>query len=453
MEQHSRRDFIKLSGAVSAGFLGLYQFVNLPTLAEAKEELPNNIGYGKLQKDSKGLLKLPKGFSYKIIAKRGQKMDDGLLAPGKPDGMATFEVKDGKIIIVRNHEMQPEWTSEGAFGKNQELLDKVKPEELYDYGRGKKPALGGTTTLVYNEESGEVEKMYLSLAGTTRNCAGGPTPWGSWITCEETVDKAGKDLEQDHGYNFEVPAREEIGIVKPVPLKAMGRMNHEAVAVDPQTGFVYQTEDRHDGLIYRFIPKVKNKLAEGGKLQVLAIKGQPAFDTRNWEKQAMPIGQSYDVEWLDIDNPESPNDDLRYRGFKQGAARFARGEGMWFGENTIYFACTNGGKIKRGQIFKYEPKDENGGKLTLFVEPNNARIVKNCDNLTVSPWGDIITCEDNLRPYLVGVTPKGEFYKLAQNVGFKSEFAGAVFSPSGKTLFVNIQHEGLTLAITGPWKS
>ncbi|MGH7599827.1 MAG: alkaline phosphatase PhoX, partial [bacterium] len=168
------------------------------------------------------------------------------------------------------------------------------------------------------------------------------------------------------------------------------------------------------------------------------------------------------VKWLDLEDIEAPNDDLRLRGFAQGAARFARGEGAWYGNDAIYFACTNGGRAKKGQIWRYVPSPFEGapeeqndpGKLELFVEPNDGNLVDNADNLTVAPWGDLIVCEDGEKEqFLVGVTPKGEFYKFARNaMPSSSELAGVTFSPDGTTLFVNIQHEGLTLAITGPWR-
>jgi secreted PhoX family phosphatase len=235
------------------------------------------------------------------------------------------------------------------------------------------------------------------------------------------------------------------------------------VCVDPRTSIVYETEDRPDGLIYRFIPFIKEQLSKGGKLQVLTIKGQKSRDTRNWkdlDTEKFPKNKSVEVEWMDIDNVTAPEDDLRYRGFDKGAARFARGEGMWFGKDEIFFACTNGGENGKGQVFRYVPSLQEGqagekqspGTLELFLEPNDEKILQNCDNLTVAPWGDLVMCEDRNTPNLVGVTMQGECYMLAENTGYKSEFAGGVFSPSGKTFFVNIQGPGLTLAITGPWR-
>ncbi len=455
----NRRTFIKSAGIVSLGFLGLTQYVNSKSFMTPAV---NNAGYGPLLPDPEGIMNLPKGFSYKIISRQGDTMSDGFLSGDNPDGMATFSGTNGRVILIRNHETNP-GDENGPYGKNLELLSKLKPGQVYDYGKGTMPGTGGTSTLIFNEKTGKVENSYLSLAGTVRNCAGGRTPWQSWISCEENTSRAGEGLEKDHGYNFEVPASEKIKLSTPLPLKAMGRFNHEAVCVDPRSSIVYQTEDRGDGLIYRFVPSVKKQLAQGGKLQVLAIRDQKSYDTRNWkalETPKMPKNRKFEVEWLDIDEVESPEDDLRLRGFEQGAARFARGEGMWFGDDEVYFACTNGGETETGQVFRYVPSEHEGtarekeapGTLELFLEPNDQDILKNCDNLTVAPWGDLILCEDHPEPFVVGVTQKGEFYKLAENTGYRTEFTGGVFSPSGDTYFVNIQGAGLTLAISGPWK-
>lgn len=466
----SRRRFLKNSGIATLGFMGLHHLINHPLLAGNdtlySEAISDTAGYGPLLPDPKGVLNLPKGFSYSILSTRGDKMSDGLHLPGHPDGMGSFKGANGKTIVVRNHENNPDKLSEGAFGPKNELLSSVTPGSVYDFGSGKFPGLGGTTTFVYDPKTRKIEKQFLSLAGTIRNCAGGPTPWNSWITCEETTVKAGSmdgRLEKDHGYVFEVPATEKAGLCDPQPIKAMGRFNHEAVAVDPRTSIVYLTEDMGDGIFYRYIPNVPTKLSKGGKLQALMIRDQKSCDTRNWKSlktPAFPIGKPLEVEWVDLENVESPEDDLRMQGFNKGAARFARGEGIWFGNNELYFACTNGGKLSNGQVFRYTPSAAEGkpgensapGKLELFVESSNSDILKSCDNLTVSPWGDIILCEDDPHPFLVGVTPKGEFYKLAENIGHKSELTGGVFSPTGETYFVNIQGPGLTVAITGPWK-
>ena len=450
---------------VSMGFLGLQTY--LATTLEGcvtyqtptKGSLIKN-KYGKLKKDKAGILNLPEGFSYRIIAQRGQPMSDGLVHPDKPDGMATFEGKDGRVILIRNHELMP--TNFSAFGKNYELIDKTDKQKMYDMRKGNLPCNGGTTTLIVNEDSLEVEKSWMSLGGTLRNCAGGPTPWGSWISCEEIVVPATNSYERGHGYNFEVPATNEISMADPIPLKEMGQFNHEAVCVDPKTGIVYQTEDRDDGLIYRYIPNVPGELIKGGKLQALVIKGGKVRSARNWrtDNNTLSVNQPMEVEWIDLENVyDLANDDLRRRGYMKGATIFARGEGMWFGENELYFACTSGSITKTGQIFRYTPSPDEGtsaekdnpGKVELFLEPNNTELLRHCDNLTISPWGDVVFCEDNERPRAIGITKEGQFYKIAENIRYKSEFAGGVFSPSGKTYFLNIQHAGLTVAIQGPW--
>ncbi len=459
-----RRIFIQQTGLASLGFWGLSALLESCTSPAGKTAVfAPTTGYGPLMPDPKGIVNLPEGFTYQVIATRGQTMSDGLRHPGKADGMATFAAPDGKVLLICNHEISAGDAEEGPFGDGYELLENVPSDHLYDYGRGLLPCLGGTTTLLFDPATGKVEKSWLSLAGTIRNCAGGLTPWGSWLSCEENTAVAGEELEKNHGYVFEVPATTEIGLAEPFPLKEMGRFNHEAVAVDPRTGIVYETEDRGDGLFYRFIPNEPGKLRAGGKLQALVVRDQPAFDTRNWPDTPTPLPtrQPLAVSWIDIDNVESPDDDLRIKGFEAGAARFARGEGIWFGDEELYFACTNGGSIKAGQVFRYRPGEFEGeeneaegpGTLELFLEPNNTQLLESCDNLTIAPSGHLFLCEDKDSPRIVGVSPAGDLYHFAHNVGYESEFAGATFSPDGKHLFVNIQHPGLTLAITGPWES
>jgi secreted PhoX family phosphatase len=450
----TRRNFLKMMGAVSLGFSGLQSFAQSNTRTRT-------VGFGPLQ--PQGILELPKGFAYKIIAEKGSTMSDGLLLPGRADGMGTFEGSDGKVVIIRNHENSPTYLVESPFGYSNQYLPKIDPKKLFDSGYGRYPHLGGTTTSIYNEKTQTVEKVFMSLAGTARNCAGGITPWGSWLTCEEYVVSKNATHAKDHGYVFEVPATETPYIKYPVPLRAMGRFNHEAVAVDPRTGIVYLTEDRSDGLFYRFIPKEKGKLHKGGQLQALAFVWKTGMDTRNWTEAALQEGTGYAVRWMDMEDVEAPKDDLRYRGLQKGAAVFARGEGIWFGKGELYFACTNGGRLKTGQIFKYVPSRYEGtkreteskyyGRLYLYAEPNDTKVLRYCDNLTVAPWGDVVFCEDGIHPRIFGIRPNGDFYPIASNIGFHSEFAGVCFSPSGKTLFVNIQVPGLTLAITGDWKA
>ncbi len=458
----SRRYFLKQASAIALGFTGLHTFVGagMPGLRDHPQLTDP---FGPLQTDPDGIFDLPEGFSYQILSEQGDRMADGFHVPHRADGMATFPGPDDTTtILVRNHEVSVgSGTEESAYRDTPELLARIEDHQTYDRVADGRPCPGGTTTIVYDTERQRVEREFLSLTGTERNCAGGPTPWNTWITCEETVRRAGQDCEADHGYPFEVPATAEPQLAEPVPLKAMGRFNHEAVAVDPDSGIVYQTEDRDDGLLYRFLPDEPGQLAKGGRLQALAVKGNPSVDTRNWETKTVTPGTSLPARWIDLEHIQAPEDALRYRGFDDGAARFARGEGMWYGNDSVYFACTNGGRIEKGQIWKYTPSPHEGtaregdepGRIELFVEPNDPGLIENADNLTVAPWGDVIVCEDGSgKQFLVGITPEGSIYKLGLNaMENNSELAGATFSPDGSTLFLNIQHAGLTLAITGPW--
>jgi len=441
---NSRRRFLHNSGSFAIGVMGLQA---LSLSGKANQSHP---GYGKLRRDPQGVLDLPQNFDYKIIGRTGDLMSDELLLPGKPDGMATFPATNSEeVILVRNHEINPGASSkEGPFGKRNSKLKGIQEDLIYDRGKST-PCLGGTTTAVYNVKTQEMVRQFLSLTGTVRNCAGGPTPWGTWITCEETIVRAGGQFRQDHGWCFEVPVTETPKLNQPIPLKDMGRFNHEAVAVDPDSGEVFLTEDRHESLLYKFVAKKPGKLSKGGKLFALAVVNSPSLDTRNWNSLKVHVGQEMELEWIEMDEVDSPKDDLRFRGFKKGAACFARGEGMWYSDGSIYFACTNGGKKQNGQIWQIS-----GNKLKLFSEPNDSDLVDNCDNITVAPWGDLVLCEDGGgEQYLDVITPSGKIFKLAKNAKSSGEFAGATFSPDGSTLFVNMQHDGLTLAITGPWEA
>lgn len=457
----SRRDFLGSAAAISLGFSGL----GCAGGNGLGRNLREGVGFGPLLDDPNGIIALPEGFSYRIVSRRGERMSDGFFVPSRHDGMATFPGPDGMTLLVRNHELTLDADPEdGAFGADLALLSRLDASQVYDGGTDGQPALGGTTTLLYDTRGQRLVSHHLSLAGTLVNCAGGPTPWGTWISCEETTERAGGRFTQDHGYNFEVRAAVDGLPVRAEPLREMGRFVHEAIAVNPATGIVYETEDLSDGLLYRFIPNVPGQLAEGGRLQALAIVDQPSRDLRNFDGRTVEPGVPMDVRWIDMHDVESPDDDLRYRGFEAGAARFARGEGIFYGERDgrgeMYIACTNGGEARKGQIWRYYPSPAEGtaqesetpGRIELFVEPNDGTIIENADNLTVAPWGDLVVCEDGTGDdYLIGITPTGDIYKLAHNLNGNGEFAGACFSPDGSTFFVNMQLDGWTLAITGPW--
>jgi secreted PhoX family phosphatase len=345
--------------------------------------------------------------------------------------MAAFPGKNGTTILIRNHELSP-FQSPGVIAVLEKQYDSL--------------CQGGTTTLIIDRDR-RLLKHYASLAGTSRNCGGGVTPWGSWISCEEDISipqENTKNVLKKHGYNFEVPSQAQ-GLVAPIPLKGMGRFNHEAVAVDPKTGIVYQTEDQIDSLFYRFVPNQAGKLQAGGTLEALKIKEMPQVNT----KSDFPVNKPMQVEWIKIEDVDPDTDTVRVEGFTKGAAQFSRGEGICYGNGEIYFCCTNGGAINAGQIWRYLPQENT---IELFLEASDRTLVENPDNIIVSPWGDLFFCEDGGgEQFIVGVTPAGKTYKFARNAINELELAGACFSPDGSTMFVNIQNPGITFAIWGPW--
>lgn len=401
-------------------------------------------GYGPLVPDPDGLLDLPKGFTYRLISSLGDQMSDGGTVPDKADGMGCLPLPAGEIALVRNHELVPSDESGGLIEKG------------YDKVAGKTVLPGGTTTIVLDAETLEKKREFRSLGGTIRNCSGGITPWGSWLTCEEFVTEAkhlgAEKLGAHHGWVFEVPAAAN-GLVNPVPLKAMGRFNHEAACVDPATGIVYLTEDRDDSVLYRFVPTVPGKLQQGGQLQAMRIVG--IADTRNWKASIMPVGRRYKIEWLPLDAVDAPQDDLRKRAAAMGAAIIARGEGIHMGSDELYVCSTSGGAAELGQIFKLIPgRSRRADEVELFFESENKEQFNFGDNLTVGPNGHLIVCEDQYTDVvdnrLIGLTPAGDPYVFGR-LRLQTELAGGCFSPDGKWFFVNAYAPTRTVAITGPW--
>ena len=439
----TRRQFIV--GSMAFGGLATSAFGKKLNMAS----MPISEGYGALVSDSAKLLDLPKGFSYTVISSLGDEMADGMHVPDRADGMGCLPVSNDTVALIRNHELHPKHIS-----AQPESIQQHKSDLAYDSYASGVALPGGTTTLLYNTKTQLVEREFISLSGTVRNCSGGITPWGTWLTCEESVDRPNGVVQKDHGYIFEVPAS-ATSMVEAKPLKAMGRFNHEAACVDPARGIVYLTEDTGDSLLYRFVPNEYGNLANGGQLEALVVKGKPKFDTRNWNATTMPLSQWFDVEWVALDNPESPNNDLRIQGYKKGAAVFARGEGIHWGEDELYFCCTNGGAKQLGQVMRLVPsEDGTQDKLQLFLESQDKNLYNFGDNLTVCPNGHLLVCEDQYTDivdnHLRGVTPTGEVYNFAR-LHAQTELAGACFSPDGETLFVNTYSPSRTLAIKGPW--
>lgn len=449
-----RRSFLTQS-VFAAGAIGATMPLEALASRDRKHGRPGrgpSPDYGPLQPaidETTGLplLLLPKHFRYLSFGWTGDWMQDGLQTPGAHDGMAAFPAGRGRVRLVRNHEV-----GDGP--------DAFAPNLAYDPKAG-----GGTVTLEFDSRRGELLSSWASLSGTVRNCAGGPTPWGSWLTCEETTIGIGDgDLTKNHGYIFEVPRLGTCSAAS-LPLVAMGRFSHEAVAVDPATGDVYETEDAGGNSgFYRFRPETPGSLAEGGTLEMLAVIGRPQFDTRTNQ-----TGEWLDADWVSIDDPDP---DLQAgappvfaQGFAKGGARFGRLEGAWHGNGRIYFVSTSGGNAGQGQIFEYDPLED---RLRLLFESPSAEVLNAPDNLCVSPRGGLVLCEDgDGAEFVHGLTTDGEIFRFTQNnadlratpvKGFNgdysgSEFAGACYSPDGKWLFVNVQTPGITLAITGPWRT
>ncbi len=416
-----------------------------PSLVDGTSS-PSRVGYGPLapvrdETTRLPLLELPAGFRYRSFGWIGDPLARGLATPGLHDGMAAFPARGRRVRLVRNHELR----AGPAFASR----------PLYDPN-----GCGGTTTIEFDTRTGSVVDGWVSLAGTAVNCAGGPTPWGSWLSCEETVlgPGGGNDFEKPHGYIFEVPAD---GTSEAEPLRAMGRFVHEAIAVDPDTGIVYETEDQQTAGLYRFLPEEPGNLAAGGRLEMLAVAGAPEADLR----AGQTTGDWRRVEWVPIDDPDpagaGPNT-VFAQGREAGGATFRRLEGIWHGGGRIYVVSTEGGDVRMGQVWEYEPARE---RLRLLFESPGSDVLDMPDNLCVSPRGGIVLCEDGRDGNFVrGLRTDGRIFPFARNNivldgrpngisgDFRSsEFAGATFSPDGRWLFVNVQIPGVTIAITGPW--
>lgn len=407
------------------------------------DALLNNPLIGDLR--NQALLALPQGFDYWVVSPTGDTLSDGNLVPSNHDGMAAFRGADGGTILVRNHEIG----SSGAGGTRCILPSGA----TYDSASG-----GGTTTLVLDNQ-GQLVSHVGSLAGTIRNCAGGLTPWNTWLSCEETFNTIPGSNPIRHGYVFEVPISGESDCR---PIREMGRRNHEAAAVDPSTGYVYLTEDRGDSLLYRFRPNVYGNLQSGGVLEALRIIDMPGVNTaKNFIQH---LFQPLACDWVTIEvadpDSESSGASNRAQGFAKGAALFSRGEGAWWGNGKVYFVCSNGGDAGRGQVFAYDPLD---GTVTLFVESvaspdgmdadNGGFLLAAPDNCTIGPDGRVYLCEDGSGvEKVVGVGLDGALFEVARNVLNGSEFAGACFSHDGRFMFVSAQDPGLTYVIRGNWR-
>ena len=470
-----RRSFLKTLAAAGGGALLTPSTAGLAACCDsaARRSRGGPSGrfikpYGELAPSSEcPEIEIPESFRCVRISSGGvpSSVRDGLTVPNAFDGMAAFPLPNGNVRLIRNHEMVDEPDTARPIGT-----------PYYD-AKGS----GGTTSLEVRISGGtdgidvELVDEFVSLAGTRVNCAGGPTPWGSWLSCEEITSGRGEGFDEPHGYVFEVPASAE-GPVDPVPLKAMGRFIHEAVAIDPDTGIVYETEDtwyvpdREDlpgAGFYRFIPAEPGRLAAGGRLQMMAVTGMPQYLTA----QNQTPGTVLPVHWVEIDDPDPATaEEDRLAVFKQGmakgAAAFARLEGAFYGDGGIYVVSTNGGAAWAGQVFHYRPTSPDAGELTLVFESPSKDVLDSPDNIVISPRGGLVMCEDGSDDQFVrGLDREGRIVDLvrAPKVGDAhqpGEFAGSSFSPDGRVLFFNQQGSrriggttpSATYALWGPWE-
>jgi secreted PhoX family phosphatase len=420
---------------------------------------------------------LPPGFTYHTLGAFGSPMSDGFVTPPIHDGMGVFDQPGGGYRIVRNHEIG----DSNDVGPGTVLGD---PTTAYD-----RRAPGGCVTLVLDDDAKLVEH-FISLNGTDSNCSGTPTPWGTWLTCEETTVGTRRGWGEPHGYVFEVDPAEDAS-VKRQPIRAMGRLTHEAAAVDPETSVVYLTEDFNPDGFYRYVPDTPGDLAKGGVLQALKVKEMTRYNT----VRGQTVGAALTAVWVDIDDPDPDDAESHPRSVfiqarAKGAAKFMSGEGCTWREDHVVFTASDGGEIGRGQIWTYRATKRRGeldevGELTLLYESTDPTVLDYPDNACTSPGGGIVLAEDgdDRQNYLRALLPDGvTMIPLAQNlvdvrrqlidasgklydpdvpdddfgvddgVG-RSEFAGPRFSQDGTWLFVNIQVPGITCAITGDWES
>ncbi len=468
------RDVLATAGATAA--LPALNGLNLLAANGRRNAARGKGGYGPLRpvadlRDGVERISLPEGFKYRTFSPAGALMSDGKRVPLAHDGMGVFNTEDGKFRLVRNHE-----------DRNNPNLGSIPPSpRSYDSRAG-----GGTTTLVVNPFTRELERDFVSLSGTTVNCAGGVTPWQSWVTCEETnvgPNAAGTSWLRQHGYCFDVPAGAN-SEVQAIAVPDMGRFSHEALAVDPETWIVYETEDNGDNSgLYRYIANTRGNLAGGGHLQMMAVEGVAEHDTRF----AANVGEPVEVTWIDIDNPNpagTSSTAVFAQGLNRGRVRMRRLEGCWWGTGAMYFVATNGGPAGAGQVWEYRPNGDRGTLTLIFVSAGTHEL-DGPDNLAVSPQNALLICEDGGGDqFMRGITLDGTIFDFAQNIQNDFEWAGATFADANPawndrkirgnnrplggrwdriTLFANRQgatagsnppaagDEGLTFAIWGPW--
>jgi uncharacterized protein len=456
----TRRKFVAGTAAVGTGLaLGGPMSALAKTSARGRKP-PRVVGYGPLfptreEESGEVFLDLPRGFKYRVVDREGRTMSDGNPTPGIFDGTGCYRGPRNTVVLIRNHENR---------SRPDEITVDVPDGLRYDNDPNVR---GGNTKLVVDNRSRRLLESYAVIGGTHTNCAGGVTPWGSWITCEEIFNYGSVENNitpgsgVPHGYIFEVPSETEEP-VDAVPIRPAGRFAHEAVAwLD---GALYETEDQGNAAFYRFVPKRRPResgdLASfGGKLEALRVKGRPNFDANT----ANP-GDKFSVDWVRIEEPNPVTNTVRNEAQAKGAAIFDRTEGIWSADDHLYFDCTTGGEAQCGQLWKYTPDRHGGGELELIFESPSTAVLDGPDNLIIVPHtGDVWLQEDaGGEQFIRGITRRGEIYNFACTALNQTEFCGGDFSPDGRTFFVSQQGDrvaggapdnlaALTYAIWGPF--
>ncbi|MFJ3926744.1 alkaline phosphatase PhoX [Streptomyces sp. NPDC090022] len=411
-------------------------------------------GYGPLVPDPHGLLDLPEGFGYRLLSRAGDTLRSGEgRVPANCDGMAAFRAGRGGVRLVRNHENR----------LTAALRVPAVSGLTYDPA-----ALGGCTVLTLDAR-GAVFGERVGIAGTAVNCAGGRTPWNTWLTCEETEDRASAGgYARDHGYVFEVDPADPRR-TGAVPLTALGRFAHEAVAVDPYRGIVYETEDafiKPFGLFYRFLPRRPlggtGSLRAGGELQALRVPGIADLAV------VQEPGAEFPVEWRPVPDPSAARTPVRLQDFGRGGVTHAQKlEGCYWGGSGVYVVSSyargreGAAADHSGQVWFYDPLRTRIRLEVVFGPATDVRLPgESPDNICLAPDGGLMVCEDGGgEQYVFGVTRHGAVYVMARNadnIGTAAapewgEFAGVTFSPDGRTMYVNAYAPGTTFAVTGPW--
>ncbi|MEU4876429.1 PhoX family protein [Streptomyces sp. NPDC021608] len=453
----TRRQILAGSGALGVG-VGIAFTGALGDLfaGTASAQGLGHEGYGPLVPDPDGLLDLPEGFRYRVLSREGDPLRSGEgPVPSNHDGMTALPAHGGRVHLVRNHENRPA------------AVHAVPTVEGLTYDPAGK---GGCTALTLDSRN-RVLSERVALAGTAVNCAGGPTPWHTWLTCEETEDRAGTNgYTKDHGFVFEVDPSDPRR-TGAVPLTAMGRFQHEAVAVDPHRGIVYETEDAFlepFGLFYRFLPRKPlggvGSLRAGGRLQAMRVPGVADLSS------VRQTGAVFDgIEWVDVPDPLAARTPVRLQDFgPRGITHAQKLEGCYWGGLCVYFVssfarASDGSAADHfGQIWRYDPDRRRLTLVVVFGPDTDVQLPgESPDNICLAPSGGLMVCEDgNGAQHVFGVTRAGEVYAMArgrQNIGTPEapewgEFAGVTFSPDGRTMYVNCYTPGTTFAVTGPWR-